>query len=249
MKQASFKFHQELEVFLTVGAAVQDVVCSFQGRQSVKHLVESIGVPHVEVKRIEVNQVQVGFEYLVQDGDLVQVNPYQPEDFLVDQDLPKRFILDIHLGQLAAYLRMLGVDAKYRNDYEDGVLADIASREGRILLTRDRRLLMRSIIEQGYWLRSKVPREQLHEVATRYNLYSEVVPFSRCMHCNGSLEVVSKEQVLDRLEPLTKRYYFEFHRCPDCDQIYWKGSHYIQMRHFIDEFMLGKDSTPPCSEG
>jgi len=84
MKQASFKFHQELEVFLTVGPAVQDVVCSFQGRQSVKHLVESIGVPHVEVKRIEVNRVQVGFEYLVQDGDLVQVNPYQPEDFLCE---------------------------------------------------------------------------------------------------------------------------------------------------------------------
>ena len=243
MKQATFTFHSGLEVFLRTGSTAQDVVCSFQGRQSVKHLVESLGVPHVEVKRIEVNQIQVGFEYLVRDGDLVQVYPYKPEDFLGDQDLPKRFILDTHLGQLAAYLRMLGVDAKYRNDFEDDVLADIASRVGRILLTRDLRLLMRSIIEHGYWLRSKIPREQLREVVTRYNLYSEVVPFSRCMHCNGSLEAVSKEQVLNRLEPLTKRYYFEFHRCPDCDQVYWKGSHYEQMRHFIDEFMLGKDST------
>ena len=248
MKQATFEFQNGLEFFLTAQPTAQGVVCVFQGRQSVKHLVESLGVPHVEIKRIEVNQIQVGFEYLVRDGDSVQVYPYTPADFLDDQDQPKRFILDTHLGQLAAYLRMLGVDTEYRNDYEDAALADIASRAGCILLTRDRRLLMRSIIEDGYWLRSKVPREQLREVVTRYNLYSEVVPFSRCMHCNGSLEAVSKEQVLDRLEPLTKRYYFEFHRCPDCDQIYWKGSHYEQMRHFIDGFMLGEDSTHLYSE-
>jgi uncharacterized protein with PIN domain len=249
VKQAIFIFHNGLEVFLAARSAAQDVVCAFQGRQSVKHLVESLGVPHVEIKRIEVNQVQVSFKYLVQDGDFVQVYPFQPGDFLGDQDLPMRFVLDNHLGQLAAYLRMLGVDAEYRNDYEDGELAAIASRDGRILLTRDRRLLMRSIIEQGYWMRSKMPREQLREVATRYNLYSRVVPFSRCMHCNGSLEEVSKEQVLDRLEPLTKRYFFDFHRCPDCDQIYWKGSHYEQMRRFIDAIMLGKDSTTLDSEG
>lgn len=249
MKQATFEFQNGLGFFLAARSTAQGVVCDFQGRQSVKHLVESLGVPHVEVKRIEVNQRQVSFKYLVQDGDFVQVYLYKPGDFLGDEDLPICFILDNHLGQLAAYLRMLGVDAKYRNYYEDEELAAIASRENRTLLTRDRRLLMRSMIEHGYCLRSKIPRVQLREVVTRYNLYSEIVPFSRCMHCNGSLEAVSKEQVLDRLEPLTKRYFFEFHRCPDCDQIYWKGSHYEQMRRFIDEIMQGKDSTPPDSDG
>ena len=247
MMQATFVFQNGLEFFLAAQPTTQGVVCFFQGRQSVKHLVESLGVPHVEVKRIEVNQRQVSFKYLVQDGDFVQVYPYKPGDFLGDQDLPICFILDNHLGQLAAYLRMLGVDAEYRNDYEDEELAAIAVRENRTLLTRDRRLLMRSIIEHGYCLRSKIPREQLREVVTRYYLYSEIVPFSRCMHCNGSLEEVSKEQVLDRLQPLTKRYFFEFHRCRDCDQIYWKGSHYEQMRRFIDEILQGEDSTPPES--
>lgn len=247
MKQAIFNFHKDLEVFLASGSINQAVVSSFQGSQSVKHLVESLGVPHVEVKRIEVHHELVEFNYLVQDGDLVHVYPYEPEDFLSDQDTPPQFVLDTHLGQLAAYLRMLGMDAEYRNDFDDNELAEIASETGRVLLTRDRRLLMRKIIERGYWLRSKMPRAQLREVSTRYNLYSRVVPFSRCMHCNGSLKSVSKEQVLDRLEPLTKRFFFEFHRCPDCNQIYWKGSHYEQMRHFIDEFFLVEESTHPDS--
>ncbi len=247
MKQAKLNFHKDLEVFLGTGSKNEAVVLSFQGRQSIKHLIESLGVPHVEVKGIEVHHELVDFNYLVRDGDLVYVYPYEPEDFLGGQDAPTKFVLDTHLGQLAAYLRMLGIDAEYRNDFEDNELAKLASKTERVLLTRDRRLLMRKIIEHGYWLRSKMPREQLREISTRYNLYSRVVPFSRCMHCNGSLKSISKEQVLDRLEPLTKRYFFEFHRCPDCDQIYWKGSHYEQMRQFIDEFFLGEESTHPDS--
>jgi uncharacterized protein with PIN domain len=243
VKQAIFNFHKDLEVFLATGSINQDIVLSFHGRQTVKHLIESLGVPHVEVKFIEVHHELVNLNYLVRDGDFVHVYPYEPEDFLGDKDTQTQFVLDTHLGQLAAYLRMLGMDAEYRNDFDDNELAEIASASGRVLLTRDRRLLMRKIIKHGYWLRSKIPRVQLQEVSTRYNLYSRVVPFSRCMHCNGSLESVSKEQVLNRLEPLTKRFFFEFHRCQDCDQIYWKGSHYKQMLHFIDDFLLGGEST------
>ena len=143
------------------------------------------------------------------------------------------FIADNHLGRLAAYLRMLGFDTLYRNDYQDPELAAVAHQEGRILLTRDRRLLMRREVDYGCCLRSLDSREQLGEVVRRYALAQTARPFRRCLRCNHELEVVDKAAVLERLQPLTRRYFEEFARCPGCDQVYWKGSHYERMLELI----------------
>jgi hypothetical protein len=148
-----------------------------------------------------------------------------------------RFVLDNHLGRLAVYLRMLGFDALYRNDYQDEELARVSSEERRILLTRDVRLLMRNQVRHGYWVRSKIPRQQLLEIVKRYNLVEMVTPFLRCMRCNGVLMPVSKEMVLDRLEPLTRLYYDDFRICAECDQVYWRGSHYERMQIFLEQVL------------
>ncbi len=130
---------------------------------------------------------------------------------------------------------MLGFDCLYENDFDDPDMADIAHAEGRILLTRDRRLLMRKLVEHGYCLRSLDPLEQLTEIIQRFDLTNKIHPFHRCLHCNHILEPVEKEAILDRLEPLTRQYFDEFHICPACGQIYWKGSHYDQMQKVIEE--------------
>jgi uncharacterized protein with PIN domain len=130
---------------------------------------------------------------------------------------------------------MLGFDCLYQNDYDDAKLAAIADQEGRILLTRDRRLLMRKLIVHGYCLRSLDSFEQLIEVIHRFELTDRTQPFHRCLRCNHLLEPVKKEAVLDRLEPLTKQYFDDFHICPDCQQIYWKGSHYERMVKVIEQ--------------
>jgi len=200
--------------------------------QSVKHLVEAAGVPHTEVGRLQVGQQQVDFDYLVVDGDNVAVYPPTPGQKLPPEG--NRFVLDNHLGRLAAYLRMLGFDTIYRNDLQDEELAQIASQQERVLLTRDRRLLMRRVIKYGYCLRSLDSVEQVSEVLFRYDLFERVSPFQRCLRCNTPLEPVSKAAVLDRLEPLTRLYYDEFHRCPACGQVYWKGSHYERMQTIIE---------------
>jgi uncharacterized protein with PIN domain len=101
------------------------------------------------------------------------------------------------------------------------------------LLTRDRRLLMRNQVVYGYLLRSKVPRQQLVEVLRRFQLYSNITPFRRCLRCNALLQEVSKAEILGRLQPLTKKYFNEFHLCPQCEHIYWKGSHYERMMKLI----------------
>ena len=167
-------------------------------------------------------------------GDRIEVYPLAHDGILPLQPWEVRFVLDNHLGRLAGYLRMLGFDALYRNDYQDDELAEVSEHQDRLLLTRDRRLLMRNQVKRGYWVRSKIPRQQVSEVVGRFVLAGQVVPFRRCIRCNGLLQAVSKEEVLDRLQPLTRQYFNEFRICPDCGQIYWKGSHYERMQHLIE---------------
>lgn len=237
MKKATFRFYDELDELLPAEVRGETIDCDFNGSQSVKHLIESMGVPHTEIGKLLVNGRPVDTSYQVQDGDRVEVQPARWE--AGEGELA--FILDNHLGKLAGYLRMLGFDALYRNDYEDSELAEAAEREGRILLTRDRRLLMRKQVQAGYCVRKHDPREQLQDVLKRFGLRPQVRPFQRCIRCNTLLEKTRKEQVLERLEPLTKQYYDTFSVCPGCGQVYWPGSHYERMQGMIQKIIENED--------
>lgn len=214
---------------------------AFDVSGSVKDMIEAMGVPHTEVDLILANGEPVDFAYLVRDGDRISVYPgFQSLDIspvLRLRPVPLRelrFAADAHLGRLAAYLRMLGFDTLYQRDYADEELAKVAAAERRMVLTRDRGLLKRNVVLRGYCLRETIPARQLVEVLQRFDLIPSIAPFRRCMHCNTLLRPASKESVVDRLLPETKRYYGEFYRCPLCDRIYWKGSHYRRMQRFID---------------
>jgi len=231
-----FQFSPGLAYFLAPYQRGTDLVCEYKGNPSVKHLIESLGIPHTEVGMVRVNGTIVGLAYQVQPGDHIEVIAASPTTDS-NKDGEPRFLLDNHLGKLAIYLRILGFDSLYRNDFQDEELMNIASQDERILLTRDRRLLMRRAIRNGYCPRTLEPELQILEVVERYDLYQWVKPFQRCLRCNTSLEPVTKRSVLPRLEPLTKRYYDEFHRCPACDQVYWKGSHHNRMLKLVKMVM------------
>jgi uncharacterized protein len=241
MNSALFQFNGILEDFLTLEQRGTTLRARFEQPPSVKHLVEAFGVPHTEVACILVNDAPVDFSYLVKDGDRVIIFPPQIELPCTQKQLlgqyrgELHFILDNHLGRLAVYLRMLGLDTLYRNDYQDEELSLVASQEERILLTRDRRLLMRSAVTYGYWVRATDPRLQILEITRRFRIDAQIQPFRRCLKCNGLLQPVSKEAVLERLEPLTQHYYDEFRLCPDCGRVYWRGSHYEHMKGLIAE--------------
>ncbi|MBZ0307115.1 MAG: Mut7-C ubiquitin/RNAse domain-containing protein, partial [Anaerolineae bacterium] len=212
----------------------------FDHLASIKDMVESLNVPHPEVDVIVANGASVDFNYLVRDSDTFQVYPHDltpPLVSLIRLYPPPleeaRFILDTHLGKLATYLRMLGFDTLYSNRYEDDVLAEVSFAEKRILLTRDLGVLKRGIVEYGYFVRSTHPERQLFEILKRYNLTQMLVPFKRCMTCNGPLEPIDKETISERLMPSTRVYYNEFYLCSHCDKIYWKGSHHERMKTFI----------------
>jgi uncharacterized protein with PIN domain len=96
---------------------------------------------------------------------------------------------------------------------------------------------MRKQVQRGYWVRNKEPSEQVQEVVRRFGLACLAAPFRRCMRCNGLLQPVSKEEIIDRLQPLTRLYFDEFYMCSECGQVYWKGSHYERMQRVINEWL------------
>ena len=145
-----------------------------------------------------------------------------------------RFVLDVHLGRLATYLRLAGFDTVYRNDLDDAELAEIAA-GGRVLLTRDHELLKRRAVTRGYWVRTTAPRSQLAEVLRRFDLSGAVRPFSRCLRCNVLVRPVAKAEVAEELPPRTRQFYDEFVRCPTCDRIYWRGGHYDALRGLLEQ--------------
>lgn len=242
MKRASFRFYAELNDLLPTDKRHITFTHFFEHPSSVKDTIESLGVPHTEVDLILVNGESVDFSYLVQDGDHISIYPvFESIDItplvrVRAQPLREpRFVLDTHLGRLARYLRMLGFDTLYRNDYDDEELARIASQAHRILLTRDPGLLKRSMVTHGYWIRENDPHRQAREVLQRFDLLGALAPFTRCLQCNAPLQPVSKQAILDRLPPMTQKVYTEFHRCPACERIYWKGSHYRRMQQWIEQ--------------
>ncbi len=238
---AKFRFYANLNDFLPPKRRHHALVHTFEGNPAIKDTIEAIGVPHPEVDLIIVNGESVDFGYHLQDGDWVSVYPiFESIDIsslirLSPEPLSQvRFVLDTHLGRLAGYLRMLGFNTIYRNDFDDEHLAQIASEQNRILLTRDRGLLKRSSVTYGYWVRNTNPKDRLIEIMRRYNLFDSVSPFLRCIRCNALLAEVVAMDVRDRLPAQVKAHYNEFRQCTGCDQIYWKGTHFERMERFID---------------
>jgi len=248
--KAFFLFFAELNDFLPLTRREVWVPYALNGPVAAKHPIEALGIPHTEVGAILANGQAVDFNYRVQAGDNLEVYPAAGE-MEVDSQVPlrpalpnpPRFILDNHLGRLATYLRLFGFDALYPDESEDEKLAQVSGEEGRVLLTRDRRLLNRKVVVYGYWLRSKDPREQLLAVFQRYRLGAFIRPWRRCLRCNGRLRPVAKEDILERLEPKTKLYYHEFHMCRECRHIYWKGSHYEPLKLFVESIRQDLDGS------
>jgi uncharacterized protein with PIN domain len=243
--RAYFRFYAELNDHLPPHQRHQTLEKPFYVAGSVKDAIESFGVPHTEVELIVANGESVPFSYVVRDGDRMAVYPMF-ESFDVTPELKvrreplrePRFVLDVHLGRLAAYLRMLGFDAVYANSATDSELVRISSEQQRILLTRDRGLLKPSAVSHGYLVRHTDGCRQIAEVVDRFDLARSIRPFTRCMACNGALARVPKEQVLSLLPSRTAAVYDEFQQCAECGRLYWKGPHYRRMQLLVSELTV-----------
>jgi uncharacterized protein with PIN domain len=227
--RASFCFHGELNYFL----APRNRHASFDhpvgATDTLKHVIESLGVPHTEVGRLVVNGEQRDWSQRLSGGEYIDVLPHVLPIHLNSA----KFVVDGHLGRLAAYLRMLGLDTSYERSADDPLLASVSGAEDRLLLTRDVGLLKRREVRLGYCVRSHKPHDQLREVSIRYDLASHFAPFKRCMDCNGDLVPVQKAEVAELLPPHTRETKNEFSRCANCGKIFWRGSHHARMLGWI----------------
>jgi hypothetical protein len=238
--QVWFRFYEELNDFLPAVRRKTSFAFSFKGNPSVKNVIEELGIPHVEVDMIIVNGNSVDFSYRLKKNDQVSVYPvFESLNISNIQRLRARplrkpkFILDVHLGRLSKHLRLCGFDVLFEKDLDDREIVNISISEHRIILTRDRGLLKARLLTHGYWIRSSKPEEQLKEVLRRFDLKNDLRPFVRCLECNGILDDVPKEEILDILLPRTKDFYTEFKKCSGCGKVYWEGSHYERMKKFI----------------
>lgn len=242
------KFFGECNDFLDKSLRMQWIEYSFDDRPSVKDTIEALGVPHTEVGAIQIitengEQYWADFSHLMMNKEKIKVYPncflsttialpFKPKGKIT-------FLLDVHLGGLARYLRLAGFNCLHESkDYGDPVLAHLASQNDYILLTRDIGLLKRSKVNYGRWVRHTKPIEQFKEVISHYKLKDEVKPFSRCVKCNGDIGFVEKDRIESMVPENIFAQYDDFRQCKSCQQIYWQGGHINSINEILDSLKL-----------
>ncbi|WFR71019.1 Mut7-C RNAse domain-containing protein [Prescottella defluvii] len=239
--RCEFRFYEELNDFLPPPQRKRSFVHDFDGTPSVKDRIESLGVPHTEVDLILVDGVPVGFDHHMSGGERVAVYPtFHGLDLGAIAPLrpplrEPRFVLDVHLGRLARYLRLLGFDSCYTNDSTDDELLALSRSENRILLTRDLGLLERAALVHGGFLHQTDSRLQLREVLDRFHLQGRIAPLTRCARCNGLIGPATPTLARGSVPGGVLREQRRFSRCNDCGQVYWPGGHLKRLRARLAE--------------
>jgi uncharacterized protein with PIN domain len=149
-----------------------------------------------------------------------------------------KFLADGMLGGLTRWLRMLGQDVTYSTKLNDNELLALAKAESRALLTRDLELYKRAVGRglDTLYVEGKTESSRLAEVTKRFGLTLEIdMNKSNCPICNTPIKLAIKEELKDKLEPNTFRYYEKFWQCPNCGQIYWQGAHWKQITATLTE--------------
>jgi uncharacterized protein len=208
-----------------------DLVLPHDPTATVGHLVQSAGVPLTEVGDLVVAEVSLSRWSRLQEQDRLDVViRSRPQDL----EGPARFLLDVHLGALTRRLRLLGVDAAYDKDADDDDLVEQAGRQDRMLLSRDRALLMRKALRRAAFVRGQHPDAQLADFIQRFR--PPLQPWRLCLVCGGTLMPVSKDQVANALKPGTLRTQQQFSRCRSCGHVYWHGAHDAKLQQVVRRY-------------
>ena len=153
-----------------------------------------------------------------------------------------RFIADVNVGKLAKWLRMVGFDTLSFDGIEDSELVIIAKNEGRIVLTRDTGIIARKLIAggqvKGILIESDRLNWQIKQVIKELKIdYSQIKPLTICLECNQLLVSRERAEVKDRVPPYVYETQEQFVECPQCNRIYWKGTHWEAMQRKIENMI------------
>jgi hypothetical protein len=160
-----------------------------------------------------------------------------------------KFLADRTTGKLAKKLRALGFDAAYWGGGPVEEAARAALTEGRMFLTRSRRIPAVGKDLQVTFLEANDPREQVREVLQKLHLRpSDELYFSRCLLCNEELHPVTKGEVEGRVPDFIYRNYDSFCLCPRCRRVYWPGTHMDKMKEEVGRVLPGRGWPPARRE-
>ncbi|RZB34543.1 MAG: uncharacterized protein SRB1_00311 [Desulfobacteraceae bacterium Eth-SRB1] len=237
MLQLTISFPEEFNCFKRRKNKGPEIIYTLEQKTSIKHIIESLGVPHTEIGKIFAEDKEVDFNYIPVNSQKITVLSITPPfdvtrpSFLRPEPLQKiRFVVDVNVGKLALLLRMLGLDAVYSPKYVDRDILYFSGKEKRIVLSKDTGLLECRQVIFGRHVRSIYPDDQLIEIIKFFGINGPFKFFIRCLRCNKKLVPINKKDILHRLEPKTKRYFNRFKICPQCRRIYWQGSHHEKMK-------------------
>lgn len=137
------------------------------------------------------------------------------------------FMVDHMLIKLGKYLRILGYDAGWDKSLRTHELITRANAEGRVFLTRNRRVPQQHPIPvQMIVLEATDPVRQLEELVSALRLDLGTGLFSRCIRCNVPLkDVPDKRAIESKVHPNVYRSFERFYSCPSCGTVFWKGGH------------------------
>jgi uncharacterized protein with PIN domain len=164
------------------------------------------------------------------------------------------FLVDENVASLARRLRWLGYDAITDPQADDGGLVARAEREDRVLLTRDRGILLRRPIAAGtvraLWLWSDDPWQQLAQVVRELEIDAERHAFSRCVRCNVPLEVTTPAAAAAVVPAFVLETQRQFTYCPGCGRYFWRGTHWSRMRRYLEAHLrpVPVSARPPASD-
>lgn len=136
-----------------------------------------------------------------------------------------RFAAEKTLGRLTKWLRLLGFDTLYEFELSGKEFIEILEND-RILLTRTRRIQKQFASRKLIFVESDHLSQQLKQIFRELDIKAaQTRPFSRCLHCNASIVIVEKACVWGQVPDYIFETHDRFQKCPECDRIYWPGSH------------------------
>ena len=147
---------------------------------------------------------------------------------------PLKFLADRMLGKLARYLLMMGIDTVYFTQPDRSQLIDLATKQGRVILSRDTNLLNVRDVPEYLFIVDDLAETQLRQVVDHFEIkIDEDQLFTLCLQCNRKLIKKTAEEVRPFVPPYILTIHQKFSFCPQCERVYWKGSHQKRMEEMI----------------
>ena len=150
-----------------------------------------------------------------------------------------RFAVDRMLARLARWLRLMGADVLFDPALGGAELLRAARAEGRIVVTRDKRLRTAPDV---IFLTVNLFREQLREVLARRPFDPRAHAFTRCSECNELLQWLDRSLVARRVPPFVFASHQKFACCPRCGKIYWDATHVSRALAEIEALACGQNA-------